>query len=260
MDLTTAYTTIGLWGPNARRIVQKLTRADMSQRGVQVRHLQDDRDRHPARARVADQLRRRPGLGALRADGAGPAPLGRAVGGRAGARPHGLRHRASTARPAGSRRATAPYGTELDNDYNPVEADMAHAAAQGARTSSAGRRSRRRMAEEPGGRLLHAHRGRPHRRAHRREALHARPPADRHRRTARRSPTPGAAGPTPTRPAWARPWASTSCSATCRPSTRSRAPGSCVQYFGELYPVTVARVGSKPLFDPENDAHPGLIG
>jgi glycine cleavage system aminomethyltransferase T len=26
-----------------------------------------------------------------------------------------------------------------------------------------------------------------------------------------------------------------------------------VQYFGDLYPVTVARVGSKPLFDPEND-------
>jgi glycine cleavage system aminomethyltransferase T len=26
-----------------------------------------------------------------------------------------------------------------------------------------------------------------------------------------------------------------------------------VQYFGELYPVTVARVGSKPLFDPENE-------
>jgi glycine cleavage system aminomethyltransferase T len=26
-----------------------------------------------------------------------------------------------------------------------------------------------------------------------------------------------------------------------------------VQYFGDLYPVTVARVGSVPLFDPEND-------
>jgi len=26
-----------------------------------------------------------------------------------------------------------------------------------------------------------------------------------------------------------------------------------VQYMGELYPVTVARVGATPLFDPEND-------
>ena len=25
-----------------------------------------------------------------------------------------------------------------------------------------------------------------------------------------------------------------------------------VQYFAELYPVTVARVGARPLFDPEN--------
>ena len=46
--------------------------------------------------------------------------------------------------------------------------------------------------------------------------------------------------------------ASTSCCRTCRPSTRSSARSSLVEYFGERYPVTVAVVGSTPLFDPEN--------
>ena len=32
-----------------------------------------------------------------------------------------------------------------------------------------------------------------------------------------------------------------------------------VQYMGERYPVTVAVAGSRPLFDPENDAHPLLM-
>ena len=30
VDLTTAYTTIGVWGPKARDIVQSVTRADLS--------------------------------------------------------------------------------------------------------------------------------------------------------------------------------------------------------------------------------------
>jgi glycine cleavage system aminomethyltransferase T len=32
-DLTSAYSTIGVWGPNARKIMQKITSADMSHEG-----------------------------------------------------------------------------------------------------------------------------------------------------------------------------------------------------------------------------------
>ena len=83
VDLTTACTTIGLWGPRARDILSAVTPRRRLARGLQVRHLPDDRDRLAARARLADLLRRRPRLGALRADRAGRAAVGRAVGGRA---------------------------------------------------------------------------------------------------------------------------------------------------------------------------------
>ena len=53
-------------------------------RGLQVRHVPDDRGRLAARAGVADLVRRRPRLGALRADRAGRPAVGRAVGGRPG--------------------------------------------------------------------------------------------------------------------------------------------------------------------------------
>ncbi len=61
------------------------------ERGVPVRDLSDGRDRLAARARVTDLVRRGPGLGALRPDGAGPSPLGDALGRRPAARPDGLR-------------------------------------------------------------------------------------------------------------------------------------------------------------------------
>ena len=44
----------------------------------------------------------------------------------------------------------------------------------------------------------------------------------------------------------------TCCSPTCRPSTRSRATSCGSMYMNELFPVTVARVGSQPLFDPDD--------
>ncbi len=83
VDQTTAFTTIGVWGPNARETSSSRSPA----RTCPTRHSGSA----PAStveigsqldARVADQLRRRPGLGALRTDGAGPAALGRALGGR----------------------------------------------------------------------------------------------------------------------------------------------------------------------------------
>ena len=71
-------------------------------RGLPVRRLQDDRDRLAARAGVADLVRRRPRLGALRADRAGRAAVGRALGGGDTARAHRVRdRRLRDDRPAG---------------------------------------------------------------------------------------------------------------------------------------------------------------
>ena len=75
-------------------------------RGVPVRDVQDDRDRLAARPRVADLLRRRPGLGALRPDRAGR-PLWD-VWSRRPARPDRLRDRGLRHDRPARRSATAP--------------------------------------------------------------------------------------------------------------------------------------------------------
>ena len=71
VDVTTAWTTIGLWGPRARDILASVTVGRRLARGLPVRHVPDDRGRLAARARVAHLVRRRPRLGALRPDRAG---------------------------------------------------------------------------------------------------------------------------------------------------------------------------------------------
>ena len=93
VDVTTAWTTIGLWGPRARDILSSVTSDDVSHEGVRVRDVPDARDRLAARARVADLVRRRPRLGALRPDRAGRPALGRALGGGRPARADRLRDR-----------------------------------------------------------------------------------------------------------------------------------------------------------------------
>ena len=93
VDVTTAWTTIGLWGPRARDILAGLTSRRRLARGLPVRHLQDDRDRLAARARISHLVRGRPRLGALRADRAGRPPLGRDLGGGHAARPDRVRDR-----------------------------------------------------------------------------------------------------------------------------------------------------------------------
>ena len=62
-------------------------------RGLPVRDLPDDRDGAAARARLAHLLRRRPRLGAVRADGAGRAAVGPGRGGGPAARDRARRHR-----------------------------------------------------------------------------------------------------------------------------------------------------------------------
>ncbi len=80
VDLTTAYTTIGVWGPRARDIVASVTRADMSNEAFRFGTCRTIEIGSQLVARVADLVRRRPGLGAVRPDGAGPSALGRRSG------------------------------------------------------------------------------------------------------------------------------------------------------------------------------------
>ena len=142
------------------------------------------------------------------------------------------------------------YGTELDNDYDTVEADMVGAKIKD--QDFVGRAAvLAAMGKEPAARLLHAHRGRPHRRpaasggtcwAASRSSS----------RTARRSSTPRAAGRTRPRPAPARRPGKHVLLAYLPPEQAVEGNKLFVQYFAELYPVTVAVVGARPLFDPEN--------
>ena len=133
-----------------------------------------------ARARLAHLLRRRPRLGALRPAGAGPAAVGHALGGRRSRTASSRSASASTAPPAGSRRATAPMGPSW------------RASTTWSRRACAGPRSRTHdfVGKEalpaaprgrPGRRPVHADGRRPHV-EHRREALPAGPRADPHPR------------------------------------------------------------------------------
>ena len=100
-DQTNAWTTLGMWGPRARDILAERHQRRRLQRGVPVRALQDDRDRAAAGARIADLLRRRPRLGAVRADRAGRAAVGHHRRGRdAARRGPGRRRRVRHNRPA----------------------------------------------------------------------------------------------------------------------------------------------------------------
>ena len=76
-DLTSAYTTIGIWGPRARDILASLTGDDVSHEGFGFGTCRRDRGRASLiGAGLPDLLRRRARLGALRPDGAGRAGCG----------------------------------------------------------------------------------------------------------------------------------------------------------------------------------------
>ena len=107
-DLTSAWTTIGLWGPRARDVLAAVTDDDVSHAGVPVRDLPGGRGRRHRGARVADLLRRRARLGTARADRAGRPAVGRRCGRRASRTAWCRPASACTARPGGWRRDTAP--------------------------------------------------------------------------------------------------------------------------------------------------------
>ena len=155
-------------------------------RGLPVRALPHDRGRPAARARLADLLRRRPRLGAVRADRAGRAAVGRSSprpARRTASSPPGS---ASTARPAGSRSATAPTASSSTADYNVVEAGMAWGKVKD--EDFVGSEAHLRHREEEPAAILCTLTVDDHTSASGRQALHARRRADpdARRRAARR--------------------------------------------------------------------------
>ena len=108
VDLTSSWCTLGLWGPRARDILAGLTGDDVSHEGFPFATCRTIEIGLAARARLAHLLRRRPRLGALRADRAGRAAVGHGRGGRASRTASCPPASASTPPPAGWRSATAP--------------------------------------------------------------------------------------------------------------------------------------------------------
>ena len=113
VDLTSAYTTVGLWVLPARDILSSILPPQRrQQRGFRVRCLSRDRGRLAGRPRVPHLVRRRARLGAVCPDRAERQGLGPAARGRPSSTAPPRSASACTARPAGSRRATARAALE----------------------------------------------------------------------------------------------------------------------------------------------------
>jgi glycine cleavage system aminomethyltransferase T len=248
VDLTTAYTTIGVWGPRARDIVGSITRADMSNAAFGFGTCRT--------VEIGSQLvlaSRISYVGDLGWELYVPMEQGRrlwdelwAAGGPHGLTACGMGVYGTTGRIEKGYRA---YGAELDGDYNVVEAGMAPVRVKA--QDFVGRDAvLRHMAEEPAARLctltVDDHTSSS---GEKRYMLGRQPIV-----LADGSPLTDAKG--------RRSYAT---SAGASPSTGKHAllaylpPAYAiegtrlfVQYFAERYPVTVAVVGARPLFDPEN--------
>ncbi len=81
-DVTSQYACLGLWGPEARAILQPLTTSRPRERGVPVHERAGHRGRVRAVPRGARHLRRGARVGALLPDGVRRAALGHPLGGR----------------------------------------------------------------------------------------------------------------------------------------------------------------------------------
>ena len=148
-DATPRSFCLGLWGPARPRhpagrspTTTSRTRPSRYLRGAPV-----DVGRGAA-VRAADQLRRRARLGAVRADGAGRAALGRPVGGRARARPD--RRRPRRVRLAAAREGLPPVGPGHPHRARPVRGRARVRGAARTRTTRAGRPSTRRASPPSG--------------------------------------------------------------------------------------------------------------
>jgi glycine cleavage system aminomethyltransferase T/glycine/D-amino acid oxidase-like deaminating enzyme len=248
VDQTTAFTTIGVWGPRARDIVQSVTRADMSNEAFPFGTCRT--------VEIGSQLvlaSRISYVGDLGWELYVPMEQGLRLWEElwAAGQPHGLTAcgmgvYGTTGRLEKGYRA---YGAELDGDYTVVEAGMAPARIKA--HDFVGREAVLRQLAEPPVALLCTLTVDDHtsRSGERRYMLGRQPIT-----LADGSPISDAKG--------RRSYAT---SAGASPSTAKHVlfaylpPEHAVegeklfvQYFDERYPVTVAVVGSRPLFDPDN--------
>ena len=123
-----ALGVLSLMGPRARELLARVSPDDLSPRGPEVLAHARDRSRPGARARRAHELRRRPGLRAVRADRDGAPRLPRAARGR---RRLDLGPASTPATTRSTRCASRPgrraWGAELGPDETPWEAGLAFA-------------------------------------------------------------------------------------------------------------------------------------
>jgi glycine cleavage system aminomethyltransferase T len=249
VDLTTAYTTIGIWGPRARDIVQSVTRADMSAAAFKFGTCRT--------IEIGSQLAlasRISYVGDLGWELYVPMEQGLRLwetlweaGQAYGITACGMGVYGTTGRLEKSYRA---YGAELDDDYNVVETDMAGAKIK-AQDFVGKAAVLRHLEEAPAAKLC---------------TLtvddHTSPSTGERRYMLGRQPIVLADGSPITDARGRRSYAT---SAGASPSTGKHVlmayltPEQAVEgnklfveYFAERYPVTVAVVGARPLFDPEN--------
>ena len=179
VDVTSAYSTIGLWGPRARDILGSLTDADVSDSGFGFLTCREHPGRQHRGAGLPDLLRRRARLGAVRADGAGRPAVVAAARGRPAARRRarpGIGVYGTTGRIEKGYRA---FGYELDAERTIVEAGMQRPKVKTA--NFVGREAYLAQREAAPKTVLCTHdRGQPQHRQ--RAALHARRRADPDRR------------------------------------------------------------------------------
>ncbi|HET9680520.1 MAG TPA: aminomethyltransferase family protein, partial [Candidatus Limnocylindrales bacterium] len=249
IDQTTAYTTIGLWGPKARDIAQAITRDDLSNEGFPFGTCR--------MIEMGSQLvlaSRISYVGDLGWELYVPMEQGQrlwdelwAVGEPMGLTACGIGVYGTTGRLENGYRA---YGMELDGDYTIVEAGMAPAKIK-AQDFVGKEAVLRHLAEAPVAQLC---------------TLtvddHTSPRTGERRYMLGRQPITTADGAPITDAKGRRSYAT---SAGASPSTGKHVlfaylpPEHAVegnklfvQYFDERYPVTVAVVGARPLFDPDN--------
>ncbi|MFQ5575534.1 MAG: glycine cleavage T C-terminal barrel domain-containing protein, partial [Anaerolineae bacterium] len=252
-DLTSALCTVGLWGPRARDILQSVVEEDVSNAAFPFGAV-----KRITVGQIPALAFRISYVGELGWEIYAPMEMGRALWDalwEAG-RPHGLAPvgigvYGTTARLEKSYRA---YGTELDGEYNPVEAGLARpkVKAQNFIGKEAYLKARQ---EEPAARLCtltvddHTSAAGVPRYMRGKEPIltpDGEPVID---RTGRRSYVTGAGdGPSVGKYLLM---------AYLPPRYAQVGTKLAVEYFGEQYPVTVAVVGSTPLFDPDNSRMKG---
>jgi glycine cleavage system aminomethyltransferase T/glycine/D-amino acid oxidase-like deaminating enzyme len=248
VDQTTAFTTIGLWGPRARDIAQATTRADLSNAGFPFGVCRT--------VEIGSQLvlaSRISYVGDLGWELYVPMEQGQrlwdelwAVGEPLGLTACGIGVYGTTGRLEKGYRA---YGAELDGDYTIVEAGMAPARIKA--QDFVGRDAVLRQMAEPPAAILCTLTVDDHvsRSGERRYMLGRQPIV-----LEDSSPITDAKGRRSyATSAGASPSTGTHVLLAYLPPERAvEGTKLFVEYFNEPYPVTVAVVGSRPLFDPDN--------